>query len=151
MTFQRIRENFKKFTDSWFLCVGIFFIITGGGVIYTGHKYYWWFTPAYSQRQIAQAFLDDVIAGRFSGAYNETSKNFQALVSYSVFKTSVSKLENQQFKIGYYSYSVAGAKTTIRGTMYNVKTKKIDELTIVIAKNETNYQVATLVITNSSS
>jgi hypothetical protein len=101
--------------------VGLLVLISAALII--GHYAFWWFTPAFSQRNAFQSFYGDITSSNLEKAYLQTSSAFKANNSFASFENTYGLLQGDKLSIDYTSYVVKDKTVTI-GAIINNSTSK---------------------------
>ncbi|HEY4963611.1 MAG TPA: hypothetical protein VIH90_02845 [Candidatus Saccharimonadales bacterium] len=100
------------------------------------HRSQWLFTPAYSQRQTATKFLDDVYANKMSAAYGLTSNKFLSTNSIVSFSSSESPLVGNHMITHFGKYYVVKGQSIITGSILNASNGTVITLNMTFAGNK---------------
>ena len=118
--------------------------LTVGVVV--ARRSYWLFTPAYSQKNLTDNFLNDISKGQPTVAYGLTSNGYKKNTSYDSFYTQAKKLEYSKISIKNTNYVTTAAKTSIAGTINDMTAGKKLVFYINIVKSKSGYSVDSMVI-----
>jgi len=126
--------------------------IIGGG-LYTAHRAVWLFTPAYSQRKMADSFMSNVLAGKDSQAYALTSDNLQTLNSPTQFQQSLSSLQNNQASVTSIAYKKKDSNSVVVAGVLTDKTNKQTKLfgLTVVSGGKTGQKVDSVTVVDGAS